>query len=96
MLNIFTKQNLSEELSKKTGYPKTLSNKLINDLLNIIIKGITNNQLILKNFGSFKLLNKKKRIGRNPKTKEEFIIASRKIVKFTISKRFISKLNNLK
>ena len=96
MLNNFKKQDLSKELSNKTGYPKTLSNKLINDVLDIFINRITNSQLILKNFGSFKLLNKKERMGRNPKTKEEFIIASRKIVKFTISKKFLSKLNNLK
>ena len=30
--------------------------------------------LNLKNIGTFKIINKKERIGRNPKTKEEFYI----------------------
>ena len=42
--------------------------------------------LNLKNIGSFKLLNKKKRVGRNPKTKEEHIITERKSVSFKASK----------
>ena len=42
-----------------------------------------------------KVINKKKRIGRNPKTKEETIIVPRKVVKFTPSLLLKQKLNNL-
>ena len=47
----------------------------------------------LKNIGSFKILAKKERIGRNPKTKEEFIITPRNTVSFTASK-FLKKIVN--
>ena len=44
------------------------------------------NNLIIKNIGSFKLIEKNERIGRNPKTKEEFIICKRKSISFLSSK----------
>ena len=56
---------------------------------------VITSQLNLKNFGTFKLIKKKERLGRNPKTKETFIIKSRKIVKFSISKKFLNELNKL-
>jgi len=39
--------------------------------------------------------HKKERLGRNPKTKQEAIISARKIIKFTASKRLISRINSL-
>ena len=40
----------------------------------------------LSNFGTFTIREKKARVGRNPKTKEEKIISSRKVVLFKPSK----------
>ena len=42
----------------------------------------------------FEVLNKKERIGRNPKTKVETKISSRKVVKFKPSSLIKKKLNN--
>ena len=47
----------------------------------------------MKNIGTFKLLLKKERIGRNPKTKKEIIIKQRKSVSFTVSKNLSDLLN---
>ena len=47
-----------------------------------MIEIINKDKLSLKNFGSFKILNKKPRLGRNPKTKETFIISARKTLTF--------------
>ena len=74
----FKKIDLVKDLSLKTGYSQNYSKKIVDDLINIFIQNIKSGNLNLKNIGSFKLLNKKERIGRNPKTKEEFIITSRK------------------
>ena len=49
----------------------------------------------LKNIGTFNLIKKKERLGRNPKTKEKFIISSRKSVIFKPSKSILNVLNNL-
>ena len=91
----FKKIDLVKDLSLKTGYSKNYSKKIVDDLINIFIQNIKSGNLNLKNIGSFKLLNKKERIGRNPKTKEEFIITSRKSLSFTSSKKIIDNLNKI-
>ena len=89
------KIDIIKALKIKTGYPFRFCEKIINDLLEIFIKEIISGNLNLKNVGSFNLINKKKRIGRNPKTKEEYLISSRKIINFKPSKKIINKLNKL-
>ena len=91
----FKKIDLVKNLSLKTGYSQNYSKKIVDDLINIFIQNIKSGKLNLKNIGSFKLLNKKERIGRNPKTKEEFIITSRKSLSFTSSKKIIDNLNKI-
>ena len=91
----FKKIDLVKDLSLKTGYSQNYSKKIVDDLINIFIQNIKSGNLNLKNIGSFKLLNKKERIGRNPKTKEEFIISSRKSLSFTSSKKIIDNLNKI-
>ena len=89
----FTKNDLIELLSIKTGFSKNISKKLIEDLLLILIQNILEGKLILKNFGVFKIIKKKKRMGRNPKTKKEFIINARKSLTFLPSKLMSDLLN---
>ncbi len=90
---IFKKVDLTKNLSSKTGFSIQYSKKLINDLIGILIKNIALNGLSLKNVGTFKLIKKKKRLGRNPKTKETFVITERKALSFTASKKLQDKLN---
>ena len=56
---------------------------------------IRSSKIKISSFGTFKVINKKKRIGRNPKTKEEAIITPRKVVKFSPSLLVKQKINNL-
>ena len=87
------KIDIAKRLSNKSGYSVNFSKKLINDLVEIITLNIKKDNLTLKNIGSFKKKNKKERIGRNPKTKEEFIINSRNSISFTSSTKLLRKLN---
>ena len=48
----------------------------------------------IDNFGSFKILKKGRRIGRNPRTKKEYEISPRKIVTFKTSNFLKEKINN--
>ena len=91
----FKKIDLAKKLSDKTGYSINFSKKLINDIVEIIVLNIKKDNFSLKNIGSFKKKDKKERIGRNPKTKEEFIIHSRKSISFTSSTKLLEKLNKL-
>ena len=93
-ISSFKKIDLSKNISEKIGVPVSLSKKLTEDLLEILSNKIKDNDLNLKNLGSFRIINKKDRIGRNPKTKEEFIIRSRKSISFIASKNLIAIINN--
>ncbi len=93
-ISSFKKIDLSKNISKKIGVSVSLSKKLTEDLLEILSNKIKDNDLNLKNVGSFRIIYKKDRIGRNPKTKEEFMIRSRKSISFTASKNLIEKMNN--
>ena len=70
------------------------SKKLIDDLINSIIELVNTNILNLKNFGTFRILKKKERTGRNPKSKEVFIISARKVLIFKTSRQLLLKINN--
>ena len=84
-----TKLVLSKILSNKFGFSELYSKKLIDDLVKIISHNIIAGNFNLKNVGTFKIINKKQRVGRNPKTKEEFIITARKSLIFVPSKKLI-------
>ena len=82
----FNKKDLAKNLSIETGLSNNFSKKIIDDLISIISTHIKSGKLYLKNIGSFEVVSKKKRMGRNPKTKEKFIISARNIIKFIPSK----------
>ena len=70
-----------------------MSKKIIEELLETLSILIKNNDLILKNIGSFRIIEKKERIGRNPKTKENYIIKKQKSLSF-ITSNYLKKLIN--
>ncbi len=90
----FQKKDIAKDLSNNIGFSKAYSIKLINDLLESIIINICNEPLYLKNFGVFKILIKKERIGRNPITKKEYNISARKTIKFKASRKLLSDIND--
>ena len=92
--NNIRKNDLSKILSKKKGFSQAYSKKLIQDLIDIFTLGIQEGKLNIKNIGSFKVLDKKERLGRNPKTMETFKIKERKSVSFIASKKLTKFFNN--
>ena len=91
--NNLKKINFSKNLSDKMGFSFSLSKKIIDDLILIFSENIKNNGLILKNIGSFSLIEKKERIGRNPKTNEIHLINKRNSIRFVASKNLSKILN---
>ena len=87
------KLDIIKDLSVKVGYSSSYSKKLVNDLIDIISENIKYGHLNLKNVGSFKIISKKERIGRNPKTKKEYVVSQRKSVSFKPSKSLLLRIN---
>jgi integration host factor subunit alpha len=82
-----TREMLANQLSKEFGLAYSTAYKKIDTLLNIWSHELLNSDLSISSLGSFKINYKKSRLGRNPKTKEEFEIQSRKVVTFKKSKK---------
>ena len=89
----FTKIHIVKNLSDISGFSILFSKKLINDFIEILIENIKEKELNLMNIGSFKKKKKNERIGRNPKTNEEYIITQRNSLSFIPSKKLLSILN---
>ena len=70
-----------------------MEKKIVNYIIESLIECIKNDNLIIKNIGSFTIIQKKERMGRNPKTNENFIITQRKSISFYPSKNILKKLN---
>ena len=78
-----TKIDIIKNINKQFSLPSKFSEKLINDTFNLIIEMVLKSKKVkIKNFGTFSFLEKNSRQGRNPKTKELFLIinASNKCV----------------
>ena len=76
------------------GFSKKISETLLEDIFELIIKNIIKHKKVkIAKFGTFTLRNKKERAGRNPKTKEPAIIASRNVILFKASKEFKKYIN---
>ena len=76
------------------GFSKKISETLLEDILEIIIKNILKHKKVkIAKFGTFSLRKKKERVGRNPKNKETVIIASRNVILFKASKEFKEYIN---
>ena len=96
MTNInLKKKDIVSDLSKKIGFSSNYSKKIIDDLIDIILVNIKTGNFNLKDIGTFKTISKKERLGRNPKTKKEYIISKRKSVTFTPSKILLNIVNKI-
>tara|TARA_Y100000741_G_scaffold334867_1_gene292373 strand:+ start:720 stop:1016 length:297 start_codon:yes stop_codon:yes gene_type:complete len=90
----FTRKDLSNKIYKKIGFSKNLSSKIVDNFFEeIILEVIKSNKIKISSFGTFEVLNKKERVCRNPKTKVEAKISSRKVVKFKPSMLLKEKIN---
>ena len=90
-----TKKDLVNLVYMQIGFSKSISESLIDEFFSIIVSNLKKEKKVkISNFGTFSIRQKKLRIGRNPKTKEEKMISARNVVLFKPSKEFKKLLNN--
>ena len=89
-----TKKDLVNSLYLQIGYSKKISENLLEDFFEIIFSSLKKNKKVkIAKFGTFTIREKKSRIGRNPKTKENKIISKRNVVLFKPSKELKKRIN---
>tara|TARA_S200000501_G_C20409503_1_gene562849 strand:+ start:176 stop:475 length:300 start_codon:yes stop_codon:yes gene_type:complete len=89
-----TKKDLVNLTYMQLGFSKQISENLIEDFFQTIIDSLVKEKTLkLSKFGTFTIRQKKSRLGRNPKTKEEKIISERNVALFKPSKEFKDFIN---
>ena len=89
-----TKKEIINSLYMQLGLSKRILDTILEDILNIIVESLKNKKKVkISNFGTFEIRYKKKREGRNPKTKEKKIISERNGVLFKPSRDFKKFIN---
>ena len=89
-----TKKDLINVVYMQVGFSKKISESLIEEFFSLIVESLIKEKKIkLSKFGTFLIRLKKRRIGRNPKTKEQKTISQREVVLFKPSKEFKNLLN---
>ena len=91
----FTRKDLRDKIYHNIGLSKNFSSEIVDNFLESLISElIISNKIKISTFGTFKVINKRERIGRNPKTKIEAKISPRKVVKFKPSSYVKKIINN--
>jgi len=81
-----TRAEISDSIAAKVNLSRRRSMELLEDALEQMSQGLENEgQLKLSSFGSFSIRKKNNRIGRNPKTGQEVMIAPRQVISFRAS-----------
>ena len=64
-----TRKNLTDKINNVLGFSKNFSSSIIDSFFNSLSNELKNgNKIKISSFGTFRIVNKKERIGRNPKT----------------------------
>ena len=90
-----TRKKLYNRIHQNLGFSKNIASQIVDDFFELLINElIKKKEVKISSFGTFKVIDKKERIGRNPKTKVVAKICARKIVKFKPSLKTKERINN--
>ena len=93
-MDVLTKIKIIEKLHISIGLSRSECSVFLDAFFSKILYSLKEGKNIkIANFGSFTIRRKNSRIGRNPKTKEEFTISARNVIKFKPSSALINKIN---
>lgn len=88
------KQELISQVSTKTKRSKTLCSTIIDSTFNIMGKALSKGDKVqMVNFGSWKKLRRKARLGRNPKTGAQLNIPAKNVIKFSAGQDLMDQIN---
>ncbi len=87
------KQEFIKEYARQTGESQVRSKQLLEKVFEIVAANVEKSDVRMLPFGTFKLVTKKARTGRNPQTGKEIKVAAKKVVEFKISKAFKNQFN---
>ena len=88
------KAELITSVAEKTGFTKKDAEKALNGFMETIKEElVAGGKVQLVGFGTFEVRDRKERVGRNPRTKEEIQIPASKVPVFKPGKEFKTTVN---
>jgi len=91
----FNRKSIVNKVYQNLGFSKNYSSKIIDVFFETFTDELIKSEKAkISSFGSFKVINKKERTGRNPKTKVESKICARKVISFKPSLVLKYKINS--
>ena len=87
------KSDIAKKISLKANISDYLSKNIANSFIDLIKSKSNSSDIKIANFGTFTNKVSPQRIGRNPKTGEEYIISERVKLNFIVSNKIKEQLN---
>ncbi|MEH0831009.1 HU family DNA-binding protein [Anaplasma bovis] len=83
MVKTLTKAGLACKINREIGLSREDALVIVGEILDEMESALVKSGILkISSFGIFKVLRKKERIGRNPKTLEKFVVAEHSTVTF--------------
>lgn len=92
-----TRSDFADRLRERFGLTSADSYKLVDIIFEEITESLINGEEVkFAGFGTFKILEKNARMGRNPKTGASAVISARRVASFRPSNEFRERVANKK
>jgi len=80
---VTTKKDIVKEIAERTGLTQAITKRVVQETLDAILDALAREGRIeLRNFGVFVVRTRAERRARNPKTGEDVIVPSKRVVGF--------------
>ena len=89
----FTKSDIAKNIALKTSISNQSAKQLLDKFIQVVLAGSNKRKIKISGFGSFERKKTPSRIGRNPKTGEEFEISKRTKLNLILSNKIKEKIN---
>ena len=92
----FTRNELANTLSQRLAIPVDRAKGVVDQTLDALAEALAAGQKVeFRGFGIFDVVNRKPKIGRNPKNPSagQYQIPARRMVRFRVGKQLFDKLN---
>ena len=78
-----TKKDIVIKVSNETNLTQIDVKKIVQRTLDVVVESLERGETVeLRNFGVFKVKNRRGRLGRNPRTGQEVAVPEKKVVVF--------------
>ena len=89
----FSKNNIIKNITKKSSIPALEGSKILESFLLLVKTKALSKSVKLSGFGAFSFKKTPKRIGRNPQTKDSYIIPVMNKLNFKASNKVKANIN---